>query len=132
MLSIHEVDTVLQRVEPRLRDIVFELRNLVAEAEPQANEIIHWFGLSYCQPGYTQPVSRGICQIWLQPDHIQVAFLQGAFLPDPQHLLTGDRIAKRFLRIYSYEEAPWDDLKALIDAAARYDPYTQTFRPSKG
>lgn len=128
MLSIREVDTVLQRVEPRLRDIVFELRNLIAEAEPEANEIIRWFGLSYCMPGHTQPVARGICQICLEHDHISLAFIHGAFLPDPKHLLMGDRIAKRFVRIYTYEEAPWDDLKALIDAAARFDPYTQTFR----
>lgn len=128
MLSIHEVGTVLQRVEPRLRDIVFELRNLVAEAEPQANEIVRWFGLSYCQPGFTQPVYHGICNIGLESDHIRLEFNLGVFLPDPQHLLTGDRKAKRFLRIYSYEEAPWEDLKALIDAAARFDPYTQTFR----
>jgi hypothetical protein len=131
MLSIRELETVLQRVEPRLRDIVFELRNLVAEVEPEANEIIRRFGLSYCQPGSTQPVYRGICNIGLESDHVRLEFNLGVFLPDPQHLLTGDRKAKRFVRIYNYEEAPWDDLKALIDAAARFDPYTQTFRPRK-
>lgn len=132
MLSIREVETVLQRVEPRLRDIVFELRNLIAEAEPEANEIIRWFGLSYCQPGHIQPVYRGICNIGLESDHIRLEFNLGVFLPDPKHLLMGDRKAKRFVRIYAYEEAPWDDLKALIDASARFDPYTQTFRKEEG
>lgn len=130
MLSFREIETYLQRFEPHLRDIAFELRNLIAEAEPEANEIIRWFGMSYCQPGHTQPVSRGICQICLERDHVRLAFIQGVFLPDPHGLLEGDRKAKRFVRIYQFDEAPWDALKELIDLSARFDPYTKQFRPA--
>jgi hypothetical protein len=60
--------------------------------------------------------------------HVQLAFIHGSFLPDPHGLLQGNTQYKRFVRIYSYEEAPWEALKELIQASSRFDPRTQTFK----
>ena len=74
------------------------------------------------------PVSAGICQILIQPDHIRLAFNHGVNLPDPAQLLEGNRLVKRFLRIASFDQACWDEIRALIQWSSRFDPYSQTFR----
>ena len=122
LLSIHEIEQFLSATPPHLRDIVLELRNLVAEVAPDAAEIILWKGLTYYHPARGGPISAGICQIGLHPKSIRLAFIHCVFLPDPHHLLVGDRIAKRYVPLTSFEQAPWDDLRGLIAASARFDP----------
>lgn len=128
MLSLHELEAHFAGLPPELLDIVVELRNLVQQIAPDAVEAVHRYGLTYYDARRGGPVSAGICQILARPDHIRLAFIHGAFLPDPHHLLQGDRLVKRFVRIDSYEQTPWDDLRALIEAHNRFDPYSQTFK----
>jgi hypothetical protein len=75
-----------------------------------------------------RPPSCGIspwsCAASSPLSHLRLAFIHGAFLPDPKGLLEGPEKYKRFVKLYSYEHAPWDDLKALITASAHFDPYT--------
>ena len=122
MLTLHEVESFLQDTPAPLQEIVLELRNLIMHAAPDAEEVIRWGGLSYFHAGRGGLVSAGICQIGIHADHIRLAFIHGAFLPDPKHLLEGDRKAKRYVRIPSYDEAPWEDLEQLIRVSARFDP----------
>lgn len=124
MLPLHEVETFLQHVPAPLQDIVLELRSLVAAIAPDAVEVIRWRGLSYYHAGRGGIVSAGICQIGIHENHVRLAFIHGAFIADPHHLLQGDRKAKRFVRIDSYESAPWEQLKELMIASAKFDPYT--------
>ncbi len=131
MISIHEIEEHFQYLPLYMLDILIELRNLVAKIAPDATEVIQRKGITYYHADRGGPVSGGICQILVQPDHIELAFIHGAFLPDPRSLLEGDRIAKRFTRVTSYDQALWEDLAKLIDASNRFDPYTQTFRPKK-
>jgi len=116
------IEHILQGVDPELVDIVLELRNIVAAIAPDASEVVHRSWLSYFVEKRGGPVSAGICQISIEKDHVRLAFNHGAFLPDPQHLLVGDRKAKRFVKIRSYESAPWEDLKDLITASYQFDP----------
>jgi hypothetical protein len=124
MLPTHYLETILHNTPAQLRDIVLELRNLIASVAPTACEKAHPKGFTYFDAGRGGPVSAGICQIALHQDHVRLAFVHGAFLPDPRHLLEGDRIAKRYIRIYSYDDAPWDYLKQLITDSASFDPYS--------
>lgn len=128
MLPHSYVETFLERTQPPLQDIVFELRNIIAAVAPQATEAILWKGISYYDREHGGPVSAGICQISILEDHVQLGFIHGAFLPDPKRLLEGNRKAKRYVRLSSYATAPWEDLKELIAASSRFDPYTRTFR----
>lgn len=122
MLPIHEVESFLKYTPQPLQDIVFELRNLIAEAASDAVEVVRWGGLSYFHAGRGGVVSAGICQIGLHEGYIRLDFIHGAFLSDPQHLLEGRQKVKRFVKIKSYDEAPWDDLKQLIEESSRFDP----------
>ena len=124
MLPTHHIETLLQFSSPDQKDIIMELRNLVAEVAPDAHEVVHSKGLTYYHAGKGGPVSAGICQIIILPDEIWLAFIHGAFLPDPQHLLEGDALYKKYVRIYSFADAPWQALKDLIATSARFDPYS--------
>jgi hypothetical protein len=124
MLPLSQVETFLQRIPSPLQDIVFELRNIIATVAPTATEVILWKGINYYFKERGGPVSAGICQINALEDHVRLGFIHGIYLPDPHSLLEGDRKVKRFVRIISYESAPWDDLRNLITASSRFDPYT--------
>lgn len=122
MLPLHEVETFLQNSPAHLQEIALELRNLIVTAAPDAVEVIRWKGLSYFHEGRGGIVSAGICQIGLHNDHIRLAFIHGAFLPDPHRLLEGTRKVKRFVRLESFDDAPWDYLRGLIQASSNFDP----------
>ena len=123
--SLHEVERFLERKPEPLKDLVFGLRDLVAEIAPHATEKILWGGLSYYDASRGGAVKGGICQIEVHADHVRLSFIHGIHLPDPEGLLHGDRLSKRYVRIDSYENAPWEMLKQLIEAAARFDPAAQ-------
>ena len=122
MLPIHEIETFLQRIPADLQDIVLELRNIVASVAPDAVEVVRWGGLSYFHEGRGGIVSAGICQIGIHNDYIRLDFIHGIFLSDPKDLLAGTQKVKRYVKIRSYDDAPWDDLKQLIEESSRFDP----------
>ena len=124
MLPIHEIESFLIRIPIDLQDIVLELRNIIASVAPDAVEVIRWGGISYFHEGRGGIVSAGICQIGLKEDYIRLDFIHGIFLSDPKHLLEGTQKVKRFVKIRSFNEAPWDDLKQLIEESSRFNPRT--------
>lgn len=124
MLSIHSIEKYLEHFSPKLHDIVWELRNIIASVAPDATEVTHRNGLTYFHQQRGGPVSAGICQIIIRSDHIRLAFIHGAFLLDPEGLLVGDRKYKRYVIIHSYNQAPWDALKDLITSSSCFDPST--------
>ena len=128
MLPENFIEKQLQYTVPELRDIVLEIRNIVASVAPGVTEVQHRRGFSYYYQERGGPVSAGVCLIDIFADHVRLGFIHGAFLPDPQVLLVGDPKYKKHLRLYSYEHAPWDTIRELIIASSRFDPYTQTIR----
>jgi hypothetical protein len=120
--SLREIERFLERKPEALKDLVFELRNLIAEIAPYATEKILWGGLSYYDAARGGAVKGGICQIEIHADHVRLSFVHGAFLSDPQRLLQGERLYKRYVRLESYESAPWEALGELVSASARFDP----------
>ena len=111
MLPSSFLEKFLQKTAPGLQDIILELRNIIIAVAPGVTETGHSRGFSYFFKERVGPVSAGVCQIIIHEDHIRLAFIHGAFLPDPKGLLEGESLYKRFVRLYSYETAPWDDLK---------------------
>ena len=103
MLSTHSIEKFLEHFPSEYRDIVWELRNIIAAIAPTATEVTRRNGLIYFHQQHGGPVSAGICQIIIHSDHIRLAFIHGTFLPDPGHLLEGDRHYKRYVKITSYE-----------------------------
>ena len=122
LLTTKEIDQFLLQHPLALKEIVFEIRSMVVRACPGVEERILWGGLSYHDPGRGGPVKAGICQIEVHADRIHLAFIHGAFLPDPAGLLEGDRLAKRFLRLGDFDEIPWNEVETLIRSAAAFRP----------
>lgn len=131
MLSLREFEAHFSGLPPKLLEIMVELRDMVTQIAPGACEELRRRGVVYFHPG-GGPVTAGVCGIQAMRDHVRLYFTQGAFIPDPQGLLIDEgRKAMRFVRIDSYDAAPWEALHALIEAHARFDPYTQTFRAAR-
>jgi hypothetical protein len=128
MLPERFIEKQLEYVKPELRDIVFEIRNIVADVAPGATEVQHSRGFSYYHKERGGPVSAGICQIGIYPDHVRLAFIHGAFIPDPQGMLVGKEKAKRHVRIYHYENTPWEYFRELIESHSRFNPYSLMVR----
>ena len=89
---------------------------------PDAVEVIRWGGLSYFHARHGGIISAGICQIEIKRDHVRLAFIHGAFLSEPRQLFEGRQKYKRYIRLNSYEDTPWDYLKELIEESSRFDP----------
>ena len=124
MLPLHTIEEFLQRNPADFQEIALELRNIIVSVAPDATEVIRWRGLCYFHEGRGGIVSAGICQIGFHTDHIRLAFIHGAFIDDPKHLLEGTEKYKRFVRIRSYDDAPWEYLRELITSSASFDPYS--------
>lgn len=122
MLPISSLFHHLEKTPPEIRDIVLELRNLIASVAPNATEVRHSRGFSYYDDKRGGTVSAGICQIAIFEDHVRLAFVHGAFLPDPKSLLFGEAKYKKYIRITSYAEAPWDYFTFMIRESANFDP----------
>ena len=103
-------------------EICLEIRNIVAAIAPRAEERLVKNRLTYHDPTRGGPVKAGICGISLHEDHVRLHFVHGAFLEDPLGLLEGDRLAMRFMRIYSYTGAAWDEITALIQRSEAFRP----------
>jgi len=131
MLPTSNLVHYLDHVSPEIRDIVLELRNLIASIAPDAAEVRHSKGFSYFHEQRGGTVSAGICQIIIFDDHVHLAFIHGAFLSDPLGLLIGDAKYKKYIRITSYDEAPWDYLKLMITESSNFDPRSITLSDSE-
>lgn len=121
-LPTHVVEHLLQFKPDELREIALEIRSTVAELSPNATERIVASSLTYHDPVRGGPVKAGICGISLHEDHVRLHFIHGAFLEDPLGLLEGDRLAKRYMKIRTYRDAPWDEIKAMIQRSEAFRP----------
>lgn len=121
LLPVTAVQAWLKHKPQDQADIAMGLRDLVVSLVPQAEERILWRGLSYHDPQRGGPVKGSLCQIEFHPGHVRLSFIHGAYLQDPWGLLQGERKAKRFVRLFTYAEVPWDALAGLIEGASRLD-----------
>src|SRR5512143_4143343 len=110
-LPIAHIEHRLADEPAEVKDIVLELRNLVASACPQASESLLWGGLSYHDASKGGRVKGAICMIEFRQLPVRLSFIHGVRLKDPQGLLRGDRLSKRFVEIGSYEDGPWDAIR---------------------
>lgn len=116
------IEKYLKFTNPDTSEIVFELRDIVWRVCPNATERIFRRGLSYHLSDKGGPVKGAICQIELDKYQVCLSFIHGIRLSDPDGLLSGDRLSKRFLTIESFDSAPWDGIFDLIQEAVDLDP----------
>lgn len=121
LLPISAVETWLRSKPAEQAEIALGLRDLVIAAVPHAQERILRRGLGYHDPRRGGPVKGSLCLIEFYPGQLRLSFVHGAFLNDPEHLLHGERKAKRFVKLFTYQTVPWAAVDGLIRQAARLD-----------
>jgi hypothetical protein len=109
-------------LSPETRALVVTLRAVVRRTVPQAEESLLWGGLSYHRPEVGGRVKGALCQIGVKRGQVRLDFIHGVRLADPEGVLQGKRLSKRFITINSIADAERPEIAALIREAAALDP----------
>ena len=126
MIPLASLEEHLKHLSRDKVEVILEIRNIVAALCPDAAERLDRRGIVYYDANRGGPVKGGICFLLFEPDHIRLDFAHGAFLPDPAHLIQGDNLAKRGVKLGDYDSIPWEEITDLITASFRFDPMTLT------
>jgi hypothetical protein len=117
-VSSDDVRVFLDGLTPDAREIVVALRKAVVRTAPDAEETLLWGGLSYHTPWIGGRVKGALCQITAKRGEVRLEFIHGVRLADPEGLLRGDRLSKRFVPIRSVADAQRSEIVALLREAA--------------
>jgi hypothetical protein len=115
-----EIEYALAERAPQMRETVLALRELVQETVPGIHEAIdmtdHMFGYGAHQYGAS---GWGAVYIAAYTRWVNLGFMEGADLPDPEGLLEGTGKTMRHVKIRSLEELKQREaaLVGLIEAA---------------
>ena len=104
------------------RDVVRALRDVVRRAAPQAEESLLWGSLSYHRPAVGGRVKGAVCLVTAKHGRVRLEFIHGVRLPDPQGVLRGSLVSKRFVEIDTVADAKRPEIAALVREAAAFDP----------
>ena len=122
-LSDEEIEILIEDWPEELYELTWELRKLVLRAAPEADETVAFSSLCYSKPG--APYGRiggNICLIGPRNDCLNLGFIHGAFLPDPDGLLQGKGKAKRHIELRSTRDIRRGAFRALIHASLAHEP----------
>lgn len=122
MIPLAVLEQHLAHLSREKVEVILEIRNIVAGLCPDAVERLDRKGITYYDANRGGPVRAGICQVFFDEQHLRLAFIHGACLPDPFRLLQGETYPKRWMVLGDYETIPWDAVSALITASANFDP----------
>jgi hypothetical protein len=117
-----ELNQLLAGLPLESRAIVLALREVVAQIIPEVEERVLWGGLSYHRPWIGGPVKGAVCQVVAKRGEVRLDFIHGVRLSDPQRLLRGDRLSKRYVVVRSVAEARRAEVADLIREASALDP----------
>jgi hypothetical protein len=117
-----DLKAFLDALSPETRQVVLTLRKVIHCTVPHAEESLLWGGLSYHRPQVGGRVKGAVCQIVVKRGQARLDFIHGIRLADPQGLLQGDQVSKRFIPIRNVADAERAEIVALIQEAAALDP----------
>ncbi|MBU0718667.1 MAG: DUF1801 domain-containing protein [Planctomycetes bacterium] len=123
-LEWSEIEELMRDWPGELTDLALELRDLVLEvAGAKVDEKIAFHSLCYYKPGQAYGVIGGnVCLIGPRGDVLNLGFIHGAALPDPDGILQGTGKAARHIEIRSAADIRRKPFERLIRAAIKYQP----------
>jgi hypothetical protein len=121
-MSEADLTTFLDGLSAEATEVVLALRSVVRKTVPNAEESVAWGGLSFHRPQVGGRVKGTVCQIVVKGGQVRLDFIHGIRLNDPNGLLEGDRISKRFIPVATSADAERPEIVALIRQAAALDP----------
>ena len=116
-----DVNQLLKKYSPEIQDLAVQARQLVLKTVPDAQEKVYlgWNGIHFSASGGMRTT---FCAISPQKTRINLYFTQGVHLPDPSGLLEGTGKNMRHIKIDNMKLLKSQAVKALIKAAAKYQP----------
>ena len=116
MATDQAIAEVLEKSSPEARRLALELRKLVRDSIPEAEERVQkgWETISYVRNGI-------FCYLQPQKSWVNFGFYRGTELPDPQGLLEGGGEKLRHIKVRKTEDIKIDAFTELLDQAFRLD-----------
>jgi hypothetical protein len=114
-----EPDDLVAGYSPPIRDILQELRAVIKENMPDAKEIVYHDALGHT---LTDGPRGRILYVAPMADYVNLGFMFGGHLDDPEKLLEGKGARMRHIKVRSVEEARNPALAKLVKAAAADGP----------
>jgi hypothetical protein len=114
---MNDFESLLKTNAPEAQELARKLRKLIQNILPGAGEKIHpGWGVADYYPG--EPQGRGFLSIGPQKKYVNLYFMNGTDLPDPEGLLEGAGKKMRHVKIMTDEDLSNPALAELIKAAA--------------
>ena len=113
-------DEVLAGVSPQARELALQARALIQAVYPAVVEVpwpkqrVIGYGVG------PKKMSEHFCYLSVSKNHINVGFMYGAELPDPEKLLDGSGKLLRHVRVTSPEELENPALRELLEVASKH------------
>ena len=116
-----DLNKLLKKYSTDVQDLALQARELVLKTVPDAQEKVYlgWNGIHFSAGGNMQST---FCAVSPQRTRINLYFTQGVHLPDPAGLLEGTGKNMRHIKIDHAKLLKSRAVKALIKAAAKYQP----------
>ena len=115
-------EDVVSEASPEIKEIAHAIRALLAEIKPGITEV-PWGNQKIAGYGVgPKKMSEHFCYIAPQKNYVNLGFMYGADLPDPDGLLEGSGKLLRHVKIRSLEDLEQPALRNLIEEASVYLP----------
>ena len=109
MMKPTNVDEYVATLEGWQVDVVNQLRGLILEAVPEAQERLKW-----AQPVYEVPEFGPFCYMKAFKNHLNLGFWWGVKLADPKGLLEGSGDKMRHVKITGPDDVKTGAIRALV------------------
>jgi hypothetical protein len=113
-------EEILETASPPVRELARQARNLIESVYPGVVEVpwprqrVIGYGVG------PKKMTEHFCYISVSRDHINIGFMYGAELPDPQHLLAGIGKLLRHVRITEAGQLADPALRELLNVASKH------------
>ena len=115
-------EDVVSEASPEIKEIAHAARALLVEIKPGITEV-PWGNQKIAGYGVgPKKMSEHFCYIAPQKNYVNLGFMYGADLPDPEGLLEGSGKLLRHVKIRSLEDLQRPALRKLIEEASVYLP----------
>lgn len=104
------VDQFMKTVDPKYRELVQEIRRIIKETLPEAQELVKWDKPTYLMSGVN------VVWIMVYRDHVNLGFFQGAKLKSKR--LEGTGKGLRHVKIWRREDIDPKEFSRLLKEAA--------------
>lgn len=99
-------------------ELALGLRDIILAEEPKSIETLYKSYAVSMAYSFTEKWTQGFCMVVVYPGHVNLAFNMGAFLDDPDGILTGSGKQMRHIKIKTKDDIKSPYLRGFIRAAA--------------